>query len=122
MGLARRAVGHCGDRRGIRSHAAGEGPHGDQAGGRDHRAHRACRRQVKEEQMESNTYQMETNASSEQLRSRDALKDAYQNSPLPIDHLMTNFGLYMRGSVLVKILVVADLYQRILHLPGVIME
>lgn len=64
----------------------------------------------------------ETNASDEQISSRDSLKEMYQNSPVPIDDLMTNLGLYIRGSALVKFLVINDLYLRIKDIPGVIAE
>ena len=67
-------------------------------------------------------YIMETNASSSQLDFRAQLETLFKDSPLPLEHLMCNFGLYMRSSVLVKILVINDLYERILRVPGVIME
>jgi hypothetical protein len=68
------------------------------------------------------TYAMETNASPAQLDFRARLEEKYRTTPLPIDHLMCNFGMYMRSSVLVKFLVLNDLYTRILRLPGAIME
>lgn len=64
----------------------------------------------------------ETNSSMDQLQARNALEELFKNQPLPVDQLMCNFGLYMRASVLVKYLVINDLYTRILNLPGVIME
>lgn len=67
-------------------------------------------------------HKMETNASEVQLAYRTQLKERFLSSPLPVEHLMCNFGLYMRSSVLVKILVINDLYERILDVPGVIME
>lgn len=68
------------------------------------------------------TYAMETNASPAQLDFRARLEEKFRSTPLPIEHLMCNLGLYIRSSVLVKFLVLNDLYQRILRLPGCIME
>jgi hypothetical protein len=68
------------------------------------------------------SYQMETNSSASQLDFREQLESRFKNSPLPLEHLMCNFGLYMRSSVLVKFLVINDLYERVLRIPGVIME
>jgi hypothetical protein len=64
----------------------------------------------------------ETNASDAQLAFRDELAELYRSTPLPADELMTNLGLYIRGSALVKLLVLNDLYTRIKDLPGVIVE
>jgi hypothetical protein len=74
------------------------------------------------EKSASVTYALETNASRSQLDFRAKLEEKYRSTPLPTEHLMSNFGLYMRGSVLVKFLVLNDLYTRILRLPGAIME
>lgn len=67
-------------------------------------------------------YTMETNASASQLDFRAQLSEMFRNAPLPEEHLLCNFGLYMRSSVLVKYLVINELYEMILDLPGVIME
>jgi hypothetical protein len=64
----------------------------------------------------------ESNSSAEQLTARQTLDELFRNCPLPMDQLMCNFGMYMRASVLVKFLVINELYQRIVDLPGVIME
>ena len=64
----------------------------------------------------------ETNASEAQLSFRDELSELYRTSPLPNGELMTNLGLYIRASSLVKLLVLNDLYTRIKDLPGVIVE
>lgn len=64
----------------------------------------------------------ESNASEEQHKARITLKELYEKSVIPTDDLMTLFGLYTRSSVLVKILVINDLYQRILNVPGAIVE
>ena len=64
----------------------------------------------------------ESNSSSDQLKAREKLQKAYLNTSIPPDELMSNFGLYMRGSVLVKFLVLNEIYQRIVQVPGWILE
>lgn len=68
------------------------------------------------------SYQMETNAAQSQLAFRKRMIEMFKGTPLPDEHLMCNFGLYMRGSVLVKYLVINELYELIINVPGVIME
>jgi len=68
------------------------------------------------------SYELETNSSQSQLAFRNRIVEMYKNTPLPEEHLMCNFGLYMRGSVLVKYLVINELYELIINVPGVIME
>ena len=65
---------------------------------------------------------VESNASEEQLSGREELEKLFKSCPLPTDELMTQLGLYMRGSYLVKFLVLNDLYNRILNVPGDIFE
>src|SRR6266508_2691368 len=64
----------------------------------------------------------ETNASELQLDFRRELIEMYRASPLPNAELTANLGLYVRGSALVKFLVLNDLYLRILDLPGIVVE
>lgn len=54
--------------------------------------------------------------------SRNALADRLQHSPLPPAELIRNLGLYLLPMDLKRLLFFADLYQRFLHVPGVIME
>jgi Macrocin-O-methyltransferase (TylF) len=68
------------------------------------------------------TTSRETNASAAQLDARAELQELYERSPLRVDERMGNFALYMRGSVLVKLLVINDLYLRIRSIPGAIVE
>lgn len=56
------------------------------------------------------------------LKFRNNLTESFENSPLPQEELMFNLGMYTRSSVLVKFLVVSDLYKRILDIPGNIYE
>ena len=47
----------------------------------------------------------ESMSSNEQIESRDHLEKLYEECPMPTDELMTQLGLYIRGSYLVKFLV-----------------
>jgi len=70
----------------------------------------------------STNFALETTATDDQLSSREKLKQLFQQSPLPTEDLLFNLGLYTRSSLLVKYLVLYDLYQKFLPLPGVVME
>jgi Macrocin-O-methyltransferase (TylF) len=65
---------------------------------------------------------LQSRASPEQRGAREKLRDLYTSTPIPTDQLLVNLGLYMRSSVLAKLLYVNELYQLILDLPGVVME
>ncbi|PRM91334.1 crotonobetainyl-CoA--carnitine CoA-transferase [Arcobacter cryaerophilus gv. occultus] len=67
-------------------------------------------------------YKMQKTGTEEQMSNREKLNNLFQNSPMPIEHLMVNLGLYMRSSVLAKTLYINELYEKIVHLPGSIME
>ncbi|MFP3553213.1 TylF/MycF/NovP-related O-methyltransferase [Paraburkholderia sp. SIMBA_049] len=53
---------------------------------------------------------------------RQRLAEMYANSPLSQEDRMFNLGLYVRSSLLVKFLVLDDLYRRVKSVPGVLME
>lgn len=61
-------------------------------------------------------------ASEEQREARKALLELFRRSPLPDEELLVNLALYMRSSVLAKLLYVDELYRHILAVPGVIAE
>src|SRR5258708_39967591 len=65
---------------------------------------------------------LQTRASPQQQEARRSLADLFARSPLPRDQLLVNLGLYMRSTVVAKLLYVNELYQQIVRLPGVIME
>lgn len=67
-------------------------------------------------------YKMQKTGTQEQMDNRERLNSLFQNSPMPIEHLMVNLGLYMRSSVLAKTLYINELYEKIVGLPGSIME
>lgn len=66
--------------------------------------------------------QLEHTATDAQLAARKSLMDLYCSSPLAVEDRLFNIGLYARSGVLVKFLVMADLYQRFLSVPGILVE
>lgn len=68
------------------------------------------------------TYQIETTASHEQLSFRGRLQEMFVSSPMPMEDRLFNIGMFTRSSVLVKFLVMSEIYQRILHIPGCLVE
>lgn len=72
--------------------------------------------------MSNKEYQQESRTTKERLKTREKLYELFKNRPMPDDQLLVNLGLYMRSSALTKILYINELYQRILEIPGVIME
>ncbi|NNM68545.1 MAG: dTDP-6-deoxy-L-hexose 3-O-methyltransferase [Gallionella sp.] len=76
----------------------------------------------KSSQQQEASYQIETTASSEQLAFRGKLQEAFVNSPLSVEDKLFNIGLYTRSSVLVKFLVMSEIYQRICPIPGCLIE
>lgn len=63
-----------------------------------------------------------TTAFGETFDFRERLKALFRDSPLEADELMFNLGLYVRSSLLVKFLVMDDLYRRIISVPGALFE
>ncbi len=61
-------------------------------------------------------------ANAEALRCRQRLEEMLDTAPMPRDERMFNLGLFVRSSLLVKFLVLHDLYKRICHLPGALLE
>lgn len=68
------------------------------------------------------SYQAETTASQSQLESREHLKKMFTETPLNTDDLLFNLGLYSRSSLLVKMLVMNQIYERIVDIPGALLE
>ena len=65
---------------------------------------------------------LQSRASERQLEARLKLVELFKDNPLPIEQLLVNLHLYMRSSVIAKILYIDELYQEIIGIPGVIME
>lgn len=72
--------------------------------------------------MKSTENNLEHTASEDQQLGRAAIARLYRNSPLPEADMLFNLGLYARSGLLVKFLVMADLYQRFQHIPGLLCE
>lgn len=63
-----------------------------------------------------------TTAFGESFDFRRRLQELFARSPMEPDELMFNLGLYVRSSLLVKFLVLDDLYRRFVSVPGALME
>lgn len=61
-------------------------------------------------------------AHGETFRFRAELEEAFNASPLNSSDKIFNLGLYVRSSLLVKFLVLNDLYQRFKPIPGALIE
>jgi hypothetical protein len=63
-----------------------------------------------------------TTAYGDTFRQRERLADMFARTPLPPEDLMFNLGLYTRSSLLVKFLVLHEIYKRVKDIPGAILE
>jgi len=72
--------------------------------------------------MKNKEYKLQSRASERQLLARKKLLELFKRCPIPKEELLVNLGLYTRSSVLAKFLYVNELYQKIVRVPGVIME
>jgi hypothetical protein len=72
--------------------------------------------------MESKAVPEDSSAFGETFDFRNRLGEMFANSPLPKEELMFNLGLYVRSSLLVKFLVLNDLYLRFKSVPGALIE
>ncbi len=68
------------------------------------------------------SFQTETSATSSQLNAREQLEQMFRASPLPLEDLLFNLGMYTRSSLLVKFIVMHQLYERIQNIPGALLE
>jgi hypothetical protein len=57
-----------------------------------------------------------------EVGARKELLDLFKRSPIPDDEMLVNLGLYLRSTQLAKILYLDELYQRIVNLPGIVVE
>jgi hypothetical protein len=58
----------------------------------------------------------------EQAQARNRQMELFRQTPLPPPELVTNLGLYLRSTVVAKLLYLNELYTNVLRLPGVVME
>jgi hypothetical protein len=56
------------------------------------------------------------------VEARKQLLDLFKQSPIPDDEMLVNLGLYLRSTQVAKVLYLNELYERIVHLPGIIVE
>lgn len=63
-----------------------------------------------------------TTATGDAFAARERLREMMAAAPFGADELMFNLGLFVRSSLLVKFLVLDDLYRRFLSVPGALIE
>jgi len=63
-----------------------------------------------------------TTADAAQIAARRQMDKLFADSPLPRDELLRNLGMYTRASLLVKFLVLNDIYERVKDIPGALLE
>ena len=68
------------------------------------------------------SFRTETTASESQMNFRAKLEDLFRRSPLPAEDMLFNIGMYTRSSLLVKFIVMNQLYERIKSIPGALLE
>ena len=73
-------------------------------------------------EQQDKSFQIETTASEAQVKHRQKLIEMFEKSPLPMEERLFNIGMYTRSSVLVKFLVMSDIYSRIKNIPGHLLE
>ena len=72
--------------------------------------------------MKSTEAALEHSAAADQLRARKDLLRLFKKAPMGEDDLLFNLGLFTRSGLLVKFLLLADIYKRFVHIPGVLCE
>lgn len=63
-----------------------------------------------------------SNASAQELATREAFVEIFQACPIPGNELLSNLGLFLNRQTLSRILFMHDLYQRILPVHGIVVE
>ncbi len=72
--------------------------------------------------MEDGNYKQQVRGTQEQVTNRERLYSLYENAPIPTDQMLLNLPLFMRSSLVAKLLHFNEAYSRIISLPGAIME
>lgn len=67
-------------------------------------------------------YQQDGRTAGTRLENRSNLYRLFKDRPMPDDQLLVSLGMYMRSSALTKLLYINELYNKIIDIPGVIME
>ena len=60
--------------------------------------------------------------SEEEKKAREVILDLFNERPVPDDELLVNMGLYLRSTILAKILYLNELYRAVKGLPGIVVE
>jgi hypothetical protein len=61
-------------------------------------------------------------SSSAEIALRNQLTHLFKTCPIPHDEIQSNLGLFINRQSMARFLWIHELYQRIIHVPGVIME
>jgi hypothetical protein len=72
--------------------------------------------------MKATEANLEHTAGADQLRAREELSRLFRGAPLPESDMLFNLGLYARSGLLVKFILLADLYRRVMRVPGILLE
>ncbi|HEY0006600.1 MAG TPA: TylF/MycF/NovP-related O-methyltransferase [Pyrinomonadaceae bacterium] len=60
--------------------------------------------------------------SDEEVKAREIILELFKQSPIPDEEMLVNLGAYLRSTLLAKILYLNELYQRIVDIPGNVIE
>jgi len=63
-----------------------------------------------------------TTRSEKETQNRETLYDLYKNNPIPEDEQLSQLGLFVNRQSLSRILYMDELYQKVIGIPGSIME
>ena len=72
--------------------------------------------------MKNSFYESESQASVLQHEARNKILDIFTQNYIPDDDKIVNLGLFIRSSLLAKIITLQEIYKRIQEIPGVLME
>lgn len=68
------------------------------------------------------SYEPQVRGTEEQRKNRELLHQLYNNTPIPTEQMLLNLPLFMRSSLIAKLLHFNEAYKRIINIPGAIME
>ena len=67
-------------------------------------------------------YMSVVRGSAKEVEARKRLLELFKKSPIPDGEMLVNLGLYFRSTQVAKVLYLNELYERIVHLPGIVVE
>lgn len=65
---------------------------------------------------------VKTQSNSKELNNREEFFELYQSTPIPNNEILSNLGLYINRQTLSRILLMNELYSKIIDVHGVIIE